>query len=105
MRQPGRERAAKLNKHTVNRKQLASSSCVPGPTLMAPHILSHLINEVTSWVSTIYSHSLTQCAASGNTGEWLAPSGSVLLGLERGQNCRSRGDGEGDLAEVSCEHF
>lgn len=28
MRQPGRERAAKLNKHTVNRKQLASSSCV-----------------------------------------------------------------------------
>lgn len=28
---PGRQAAAKLNKHTANRKQLLSSSCVPGP--------------------------------------------------------------------------
>lgn len=92
---PGREGAAKLNKHTANRKQLPSSPCVPGPMLRALHVLSYLINKVTSWVSTIYSHVLTHCAACGNTGELLAPSGNILLGLERRQNCRSRGDGEG----------
>lgn len=66
-RQQGRQAAVKHSKQPVNSKQLPDSCCAPTPKRRAPHALSYLINAVTSWVSTIFSHSLTHCVACGNS--------------------------------------
>lgn len=72
-RQPGRQAAVKHNKQPVKSKQLPDSCCAPAPMQRAPHALSYLINAVTSWVSTIYSHRLTHCVVCVDTRKSLAP--------------------------------
>lgn len=100
MRWPGREAAAKLNKLTANRKQFLSSSCVPGPRLRVLHMLSYLINEVTSWVSTIYSHMLV-----GIQERHWPPWETCCWGWREDRTSGAEETEGRHGAEGSCEHF